>query len=114
MKLREELKIAFDQTENGGLYRFSDKCREIFRDYPQDDFIEKMQAQGNADVEVQGQYFQFKRAYDVQDKESLRKFMLENGTYGIDDGEKLYYCYKGVMEDMQQLVDECWVREVKL
>ena len=44
MKLREELKIAFDQTDNGGLWRFSDKCREIFRDYPQDDFIEKMQA----------------------------------------------------------------------
>ena len=114
MNLRVELKLAFDQTDNGGLYRYSDKCREIFRNYPQDDFIEKMQAQGNADVEVQGQYFQFKRSYDVHDKESLRKFMLEHGTYGIDDGEKLYYCYKGVMDDMQQLVDECWVREVKL
>ena len=41
----------------------------------------------NPDVEVDGDYFRLKKAYPVSDKESLRKFIIKHGTYGIRDDE---------------------------
>lgn len=40
--------------------------------------------------------------------------MLEEGEYGISDGEKLEMCYKGVLGDMDELINEGWVRVVKV
>lgn len=66
------------------------KCREIFQrcDFESDKFIEMLQSSTrNPDVEVDGDYFRLKKAYPVSDKESLRKFIIKHGTYGIRDDE---------------------------
>ena len=48
------------------------------------------------DVEVNEGFFWLRKAYDVEDKESLRLFMLKYGTYGVEDDDKLHECYWGI------------------
>lgn len=67
-------------------------------------------------VEVDGNYFQLKKAYPgVNDKESLlRKLILsERGAFGILDDEELHMCYWGIKEDIEKLVEEKWIRVIE-
>ena len=68
----------------------------------------------SADIEFDGIYFKLKPAYNVYDKASLKAFMMEQASFGIVDGEKLHLCYQGVMDDMDALIKEGWIREVKI
>ena len=93
----------------------SKKVKELFRTFPVAKFTDMLNSTtGNPEVEEDGDYFQWKKAYDIWEKESLRKFMLDQGEYGIQDGEKLEMCYKGVLEDIEELVNEGWIRVVKV
>jgi hypothetical protein len=38
---------------------------------------------------------------------------MVKSVYGILDDEKLEMCYKGILDDVQALVDEGWVRVVE-
>lgn len=108
-----------DEFKNSGVARVAKdnkKLRDLYRsNYPMTKFIEMLNSSsGNPNVEEQGEFFIWKKAYDVEDKESLRKFMLEFGEYGIKDDENLQMCYKNVLEDISELVDEGWVRKVEI
>ena len=124
MELRKLLVDNFvkERIERGRLERSSRKCYELFRSssenagYTQEKFIVDLRKRGRAlaDVEVHGQFFQLKRAYEIWDKESLKQFMLGHMGKGIVDDEKLRLCYLNVKSDMDQLIEEGWVREVKI
>lgn len=113
---------AFQRTGYGKLLRAGPECREIFRystntsGYTQEKFIEDLRGRGRAkaDIEVQGQFFQLKRAYEVWDKASLKMFILGSRAMGIEEDEKLRLCYPRVLQDMDELIEEGWVREVKI
>ena len=65
-------------------------------------------------IELDGNLFKLKRAYDVWDKESLKQFILENGEYGIKDDQNLELCYEGIERDVEELISECWIRVLKV
>ena len=74
----------FKETGFARLEKDSKKIKEIFRSFPIAKFIEMLSCTtGNPEVEEDGDYFQWKKAYNIWDKESLRKFILEEGEYGI-------------------------------
>ena len=83
---------------------------------PQPKFLEKLESNSFAEIElVDGIWFQYKRPYDFWDKDSLRKFILEQGHEGIKEDEKLKQrMYKGVMKDIEELIQETFIRVVEV
>ena len=117
--IEQMLKEEFKRTGQAVIAKDSKKLRELFRpneNYTLSKFSEMLSAtRGKPNVEEQVDIFVWKKAYDISDKESLRKFMLEFGEFGIkdDDDEKLRMCYKGVIEDLEELIEEGWVRKLE-
>ena len=96
---------------------FSDKERDSRDSITIELFIEELMRPTNTsgiEFNANGQFFKLKPAYPIHDKESLKNFMLDQGTYGIEDGEKLQLCYFEVISDMEQLIEEGWIRVVEI
>ena len=48
----------------------------------------------------------------MDEKEQLRKYLLEEGHYGIIDDENFELCYRDIRKDIDELIKEGWVRVV--
>ena len=111
--LRRQLIEAFERSDQAILDRSGPECRAIFKDLTQEDFVEMLRsATGKPDVECTNQFFRLKKTYPVEDKESLKQYLLSNGTYGITLDDKLLRCYKGIKRDIDELITEGWIRVI--
>ena len=91
------------------------EVKEIFRKMTIEKFTECLEESGrNPEVKFDGKFFYLKPAYEVLDKESLRQYILENCELGIKDDEKLQYCYWGINDDINSLIEEFWIRVVEV
>ena len=86
----------------------------IFKDLSAEKFAEMLEAAtGKPDIEMIGNsIFRLKKAYPVQDKDQLREYLLKHGRYGIADDDNFKMCYRGIENHINELIKECWVREV--
>ena len=127
--LRKELEEDFrTRSHLGRLERNNQKVRSIFTNLsdkerdsrdsiPIELFIEVLMQPNNTsgiEFDANGQFFKLKPEYPIHDKESLKTFMLDQGTFGIQDNEKLQLCYFEVINDMEQLIEEGWIRVVEI
>ena len=48
----------------------------------------------------------------MEEKEQLRKYLLEEGRYGITDDDNFELCYRDIRKDVDELIKEGWVRVV--
>ena len=112
-QLKEEFKNS--PAHLAKLHKETRQVKEIFRKWPIEKFAEYLeQSSRNPEVEYDGTHFQLKPAYEVWNKESLRKFILENCELGVKDDEKLQFCYWGINDDINSLIEEFWIRVVEV
>ena len=85
----------------------------IFKEISMRTFIEMLdQTTGRPDIELKGNVFRIRRAYPIENKEQLKNYLLQS-RYGIVDDQKFDMCYRGIQQDIEQLISEGWVRVVE-
>ncbi len=81
----------------------------------QEEFIKLLdQSTSNTDIEYTPAFFRLKKTYpDIVNKESLLKHLLTQQKYGVLDDDKLERSYKGIAQDVAQLIEEGWIRVIE-
>lgn len=80
----------------------------------QNDFVKRLQAStGNPGIESTATHFMRRKAYPVNDRETFLHYFIENCKYGIPDDDDLRYCYRGIENDIEALIDQGWIRVIK-
>lgn len=93
------------------------EVREMFRSknkiVSEDDFIARLQQLDHSVIRATDTTFTFTEFYPVRNKQQLLKYMLEKGDSGIKDNYKLWICYEEVKQDVEELINEGWIRVVE-
>lgn len=123
VNLKTKLQQLFDDKGEVAMARDSDYARQIFKvdkttgeslSMSESEFIKLLQSStANPEVQVNETHFQLKKAYPIHNRESLMQYLLEHGRRGIKDDERLRYCYRGIENDIINLISEGWVRVIK-
>ena len=53
-----------------------------------------------------------KKTYPITNEESLRQYILKEGKYGLQDDENLKFCYRGIENDIEDLIEQGWIRVI--
>ena len=115
LKLKEECVKNFREKLGKAEVKLCDKkiIDSIFKELSIEEFKEMLQATtGKPDIEVTSKVFKLRKAYPVDEKEELRKYLLEEGRDGITDDDNFELCYRDIRKDIGELIKEGWVRVV--
>ena len=113
IRLTDALKLQWREHGRAELSKNSPECKAMFKQMSESEFVKLLeQATGNTDLEHTKTHFVLKKAYPVCDRASLQAYMFKHLRCGFPDDEKLEMCYKGILDDVQRMISEGWLRVV--